>query len=90
MSRIQNGSIILFQDLLFQYRDNRYADREPILNAVDTLLRELGGRFTFVTIPALINQGRPQRTYRLKTTDDNVLNERSGPYGEPRRYSRIQ
>lgn len=89
MSRIQNGSIILFHDSLFQYRDSRYADREPMLSALDMLLKELSGRFTFVTIPELMSQGRPQMTYWIKTTDITILNERRGPYGEPRRYAKV-
>lgn len=90
MSRIKNGSIILFHDSLFQYRDSRYADRVPMLDALDMLLEELGERYTFVTIPELMSQGRPQMTYWVKTTDINILNERSGPYGEPRRYAKVQ
>ena len=89
MNRIQNGSILLLHDSLFHYRDNRYADREPMLNGLDAFLKELGGRFTFVTIPELISQGRPQRAYWTKTTDISILNERSGRYGEPRQYSNV-
>ncbi len=88
--KVKNGSIILFHDSLFHYRDNRYADREPMLNALDMLLKELSGRFIFVTIPELISQGRPQRAYWVKTTDINILNDRSGPYGEPRQYSKVR
>lgn len=90
MSRMKSGSIILFHDSLFQYRDSRYADRAPMLDALDLLLKELGDRYTFVTIPELMSQGRPQMTYWIKTTDINILNERSGPYGEPRRYAKVQ
>jgi hypothetical protein len=61
-----------------------------MLNALDMLLKELSGRFTFVTVPELLSQGRAQMAYWTKTTDINVLNERSGPYGEPRRYARVQ
>lgn len=89
ISRIKNGSIILFHDSLFQYRESRYADRGPMLDALDLLLKELGGRYTFVTIPELLNQGRPQVTYWVKTTDIDILNARSGSYGEPRRYARV-
>lgn len=90
MSRIKNGSIILFHDSLFEYRDSRYADRATMLDALDLLLEELGDRYAFVTIPELMSQGRPQMTYWIKTTDINILNERSGPYGEPRRYAKVQ
>ena len=89
MSRMKSGSIILFHDSLFQYRDSRYADRAPMLDALDLLLKELGDRYTFVTIPELMSQGRPQMTYWIKTTDINILNERSGPYGGPRRYEKV-
>lgn len=90
MSRIQNGSIILFHDSLFRYHDSRYVDRELMFNALDMLLKELSERFTFVTIPELMSQGHPQRKYWVKTTDVDFLNECSGPYGEPRRYSKVQ
>jgi hypothetical protein len=89
MSRIRNGSIILLHDSLFRYGEVRYADRIPMLNMVDVLLNELSGRFSFVTVPELMRQGRPQRKYWVKTTDINTLNEYSGPYGDPRRYSKV-
>ncbi|MGQ0556505.1 MAG: polysaccharide deacetylase family protein [Nitrospiraceae bacterium] len=87
--RIRNGSIILFHDSLFHYEEERYVDREPMLNAVDTLLGELGGRFSFMTVPELLRQGRPQRQYWRKITDLDVLNGFKGRYGEARRYSRV-
>lgn len=90
MNRIANGSIILFHDSLFEYRESRYADRGQMLDALDIILKELGDRYTFVTIPELMSQGRHQMTYWIKTTDINILNERSGPYGEPRRYAKVQ
>lgn len=69
MSRIQNGSIIVLHDSIFRPREDRYADREPMLHAVDMLLLELSGRFSFITIPELLQQGRPQRQYWRKQTD---------------------
>ena len=89
MSRIQNGSIILFHDSLFRHGEDRYVDREPMLNAVDTLLQELSGRFSFMTVPELLRQGRPQRRYWHKQTDIDFLNGLKGQYGDVRRYSKV-
>lgn len=89
VSRIHNGSIILFHDSLFRHGEDRYVDRTPMLNAVDMLLTELGGRLSFMTVPGLLRQGRPQRQYWHKQTDIDVLNGLKGQYGEVRRYSRV-
>lgn len=90
ISRIQNGSIILFHDSLFQHSEDRYADREPMLKAVDTLLKELSGRLSFITVPALLRQGRPQRQYWRKRSGIDFLNGLKGRYGEARRYPRVR
>lgn len=89
ISRIQNGSIILFHDSLFRHGEDRYVAREPMLNAVDMILNELGGRFSFMTVPELLRQGSPQRQYWHKQTDIDLLNGLKGQYGEVRRYSKI-
>lgn len=89
MSRIQNGSIILFHDSLFRHREDRYVVREPMLNAVGMLLTELEGRLSFVTVPELLRQGSPQRQYWHKQTDIEILNDLKGQYGEVRRYSKV-
>lgn len=89
MSRMQNGSIILFHDSLFRHGEDRYVDREPMLKAVDMLLNELSGRLSFMTVPELLRQGRPQRQYWHKQTDIDVLNGLKGQYGEVRRYSKV-
>lgn len=89
MSRIQNGSIILFHDSLFRHAEDRYIDREPMLKAVNMILNELSGRLTFMTVPELLRQGRPQRQYWHKQTDIDVLNGLKGRYGEVRRYSKV-
>jgi len=60
-----------------------------MLNAVDTLLKELSGRFSFMTVLELLRQGRPQRQYWHKKTDIDFLNGLKGQYGEGRRYSKV-
>lgn len=85
MSRIQNGSIIVLHDSIFRPREDRYADREPMLHAVDMLLQELSGRFSFITVPELLQQGRPQRQYWRKQTDvDFRIKERHEHDGFPK------
>lgn len=86
MSRIRNGSIVLLHDSLFRYGDERYTDREPMLNAVDLLLSELRGRFSFVTVPELLRAGRPLRKKWFKKCTPDFLNGLKGPYGEGWRY----
>jgi peptidoglycan/xylan/chitin deacetylase (PgdA/CDA1 family) len=88
MSRIQNGSIILFHDSLFRPREDRYVDRKPMLNAVDMLLNELGGRLSFMTVPELLRQGSPQRQFWHKQTDIDFLKGLQERYGEVRRHSK--
>ena len=89
MSRIQNGSIILFHDSLFRHGEDRYVDREPMLKAVDMLLNESSGRLIFMTVPELLRQGSPQMKYWHKKTDIDFLNGLKGQYGEARRYSKV-
>lgn len=87
MSRIRNGSIILLHDSLFRYGEDRYADREPMLKTVDSLLEELSGRFSFVTVPELLRQGRPLRKKWFKKCDIDFLNGLKGPSGQGWWYS---
>ena len=86
MSRIRNGSIVLLHDSLFRYGEDRYADREPMLNMVDSLLGELSGRFSFVTVPELLQEGRPLRKKWFKKCTPDFLNGLKGPYGAGWRY----
>jgi peptidoglycan/xylan/chitin deacetylase (PgdA/CDA1 family) len=52
--QIHSGSIILLHDGLFQPAEERYANRQPMLDALTMVLQRLDGRFRFVTIPELI------------------------------------
>lgn len=58
IDRIKPGSIVLFHDAIFQPPpDPAFRNRQPTLQAVDTLLGRLQGRFRFVTIPELLQYG---------------------------------
>lgn len=61
VKQIQPGSVILLHDGLCEPLEERYLNREPMLEAVNILLEHLGGRFRFVTIPELLRHGRPHR-----------------------------
>jgi peptidoglycan/xylan/chitin deacetylase (PgdA/CDA1 family) len=83
---VRPGSIILLHDALYHVLESRYADRGPVLDAVDQLLGRLGRGFRFVTIPELLRQGRPQRVWYGKV-DVAFLNSLHPTVGSPRRYA---
>jgi len=63
---IRPGSIILLHDNLNDVYKARYADRKPTLDAVDIILERLSGRFHFVTIPEILKNGEPNRSYWMR------------------------
>ncbi len=60
-SKIAPGSIVLGHDGLYDPARPEFADRGPTLRAVDQILERAGGRYRFVTIPALLATGQPRR-----------------------------
>ena len=87
MSIIKPGDVIVFHDVLYHTTEARYADREPMLEAVDMLLGQLSDRFRFITVPELLRHGRPQRRNWYWQADRDWLNTLKGRYGEARRYA---
>lgn len=85
-SQIQPGSVILLHEVLYHTIETRYANREPMLEAVDMLLEQLGDRFRFITIPELFRHGRPQRRNWYRKADPEWLNELRGQKGNSRHY----
>jgi peptidoglycan/xylan/chitin deacetylase (PgdA/CDA1 family) len=71
MGRIRPGSIVLFHDALYKFIEERYKDRTPTLQAVDRLLAQLKNQYRFVTVPQLLEFGRPRRRawYRMPDKD---------------------
>jgi peptidoglycan/xylan/chitin deacetylase (PgdA/CDA1 family) len=84
VSRIRPGDVILLHDAIYQSIEDRYADREPMLKAVDILLERLGGAFRFITVPELLRHGRPQRQRWCREADPDWLNRLGGPGGAAR------
>jgi peptidoglycan/xylan/chitin deacetylase (PgdA/CDA1 family) len=72
--KIQPGCIMVLHDRLVHALDEEYFDREPTLAALQIVLPRLSGRFRLVTVPQLLNFGRPQRKIWLKKPDLELLN----------------
>ena len=60
IAEIRPGSIILFHDSLYTFLDEGHTDREPMLGAIELILRHFGNRFRFVSRPELLSRGQPQ------------------------------
>jgi hypothetical protein len=87
LRELKPGSVILFHDALFDTTEDRFADREPMLSAVDILLDCLSERYRFVTIPELFRYGRPQRRNWYGRQSIDFLYRRRRQYGKGRLYS---
>lgn len=75
VNRLQPGSVILFHDVLYHTIETRYIDREPMLEAVNMLLEQLGNKFRFVTVPELFRYGHPRRQNWYWKADTEWLNK---------------
>ncbi len=85
-SKIKPGSMILFHDVLYRTIEGQYASREPILEAVDMLLERFGDRFRFITVPELLQHGRPQLKNWYWQADPDWLNKLGG---QSRQYAPV-
>ncbi len=74
LKQISPGSIILLHDALYLTRQPTYASREATLNAVDLLLEDQQHQYRFLTVPELLERGRPQQTLWLQVADKSWLN----------------
>jgi peptidoglycan/xylan/chitin deacetylase (PgdA/CDA1 family) len=60
-NKIRPGSIIILHDALNHVSEERYAQRESTLTAVSMFLERFRGHFRFLTVPELLEYGRPVR-----------------------------
>ncbi len=60
-TKIRPGSIILFHDRLHTFWDKKFADRQPMLKTIDTILEQFRNKFDFVTVPELLKHGKAKR-----------------------------
>ena len=84
--RIQPGSIVALHDRLFDALEDQYFNREAVLEALRIVLARFDGRFKFVTVPELLNAGKPEREIWYKQPDMKLLNELVREDGPGRRY----
>jgi peptidoglycan-N-acetylglucosamine deacetylase len=61
LRRLRRGSIVVFHDTLYKTTDERFRDRAPMREALESLLRRLSPEYRFVTVPELLRLGRPVR-----------------------------
>jgi len=78
VNKLVPGSIILFHDWLYTLRDKRFINRQPMLKAVDMLLQQLSSKFSFVTVPELLKQGRARRRNWYYHKNQNWINKLIG------------
>lgn len=75
LSRISPGSIILLHDALYVTEQADYASREATLEAVDLLLERERNNYRFVTVPKLLECGRPEKEILLQNADKGWLSD---------------
>jgi peptidoglycan/xylan/chitin deacetylase (PgdA/CDA1 family) len=87
LNRVNPGSVILFHEALYTYVEEQHTDREPMLEAVNMVLEQLGDRFRFITVPELLRYRHPQRRNWYKEADIDWLNSLKRQEGEARHYA---
>lgn len=76
---IRPGAIVLLHEALFTATESNQEDREPLLEAVDTVLGKLSGRIRFGTVPELLSVGTPTlQLVERRGADDFVAAQRPG------------
>ena len=70
---LRPGAILLLHDRLNDWEDERFADRGPMLKALESLLAASRDRIEFVTVPELLAAGAPERQIWWKKGDDAWL-----------------
>jgi peptidoglycan-N-acetylglucosamine deacetylase len=84
--QLQPGSIVLFHDALYTSPSPAGFDRTATLGAVDRILQQFHRQFAFVTVPALLQAGRPLMRNWHKPADRHWLNALYKPSGPSRQY----
>lgn len=86
LERIRPGSVILLHDGVFDSARDMRTSRESTLDAVDRILTAARGKYEFVTVPELMQRGRPARTNWWIEADIGFLNQLHRSSGPSRRY----
>lgn len=73
--RIESGGIIVLHDALYTVLEERYANQEPTVEAVNLVLSELKDQFHFITMSELLQRGKPYRRIWRKKEDRDFLSK---------------
>jgi peptidoglycan/xylan/chitin deacetylase (PgdA/CDA1 family) len=84
--QIRPGSIVALHDRLFDALEDSYFNREAVLEALQLVLARFEGCFRFVTVPELLDAGKPEREIWYKQPDVKLLNKLVREDGPGRRY----
>jgi peptidoglycan/xylan/chitin deacetylase (PgdA/CDA1 family) len=72
-ARIKPGSIVLMHDALYKTLSPECRDRGPLLAALEGLLRARRDSTQFLTVPELLQRGRPLRKKWIRPPADSLL-----------------
>ena len=76
-AQLHNGAIVLLHDRLHAATDESIRDRSALLEALETLFRDYGDHYQFVTVPELLKMGRARkRNWTMLPTADWLANKR--------------
>jgi peptidoglycan-N-acetylglucosamine deacetylase len=81
---LKPGYIILMHDALYNTLSDKYADRTQLLDAIEIVLCRHINKFSFVTVPELLQSGRVRRTPWFRPPDLKWLNSLNN--GTARQY----
>jgi peptidoglycan/xylan/chitin deacetylase (PgdA/CDA1 family) len=71
--KMHPGAIILLHDSLYTFQDAGHRNRQPMLSALEQLLKKWHKRFAFLSIPELLRQGSAKKEYWEKRGQWNWL-----------------
>jgi peptidoglycan/xylan/chitin deacetylase (PgdA/CDA1 family) len=87
ISRLRPGAIVLLHDALYQPTVQQAGDRQAMLQAVEIVLERLHNQFRFVSVPELLQYGRPHLSnwYKTPNIDWQRLNEQQAGTAQEQR-----
>jgi len=86
VGEIRPGSIVLLHDRILSAPEPGCFNREPMVESVRMVLERLGSEYRFVTVPELLEHGKPERSTWYSKPDVEWLNTLKEPGGGGRRY----
>lgn len=78
-AKLAPGAVVLFHDALYQTHDRAHRPRDATIEAVRRLLRRHRPEYRFVTVPELLELGKPRYWHWYKRSDLAWLKKQVGP-----------